>query len=176
MNEAQRLWGESESEYWKEIPGFENYQVSNLGRVRSNKWGVWAIRKITIDRVGYAIVDLWKCGKRKQINIHRLVMMAFIGPSDLHVDHINGIKNDNRLENLRYCTHRENASFGNRIDMERKSSKYPGVSYHKVARKWSAYARVGAKRYHLGLFELESDAYNAYKTFVNNLKMEHEFR
>ena len=96
-------------EIWKDIPNYEgHYQASNLGRVKSFKLGKERILKPRLDRHGYYHVVFSKSGKVKKNKIHRIVMLAFVGESDLQVNHINGIKTDNRLENLEYCTPSEN--------------------------------------------------------------------
>ena len=98
-------------EYWKDVPGYEGeYQVSNLGRVKSfvqNKNG--KILKTHLQE-GYQRVALTKDKTHKQYGVHQLVMLTFIGdcPKGKEIDHINTIRNDNRLENLRYCTRQEN--------------------------------------------------------------------
>jgi len=103
---------QSYKEIWKDIPNYEGmYQVSNLGRVKSlnyNHTGKEGVLKPQSNKDGYYQVLLWEGGRRKTNKIHRLVMLAFLGESDLHVNHINGIKTDNRLENLEYCTRSEN--------------------------------------------------------------------
>lgn len=99
-------------EIWKDIPNYEGmYQVSNLGRVKSfnyNRTGKEGVLKPKPHRDGYFQVMLYKGGRGKMNKIHRLVILAFLGQSDLQVNHINGIKTDNRLENLEYCTGSEN--------------------------------------------------------------------
>lgn len=96
-------------EIFKPIPGYEHgYEVSNLGRVKSLKRGKEKLLKPGLISGGYYHVILFKDGKGKTHKVHRLVMLAFIGESDLDVNHINGIKTDNRLENLEYCTASEN--------------------------------------------------------------------
>ena len=107
-------------EIWKDIEGFEGlYQVSNLGRVKgldriSN--GNKLKGKIILggkDTKGYRFVCLHKNGQRSLFRVHRLVAYAFvpqINGKD-YIDHINGIRDDNRVENLRWCTHQENDSF-----------------------------------------------------------------
>jgi DNA-binding XRE family transcriptional regulator len=99
-------------EIWKDVPGYEGrYQVSNLGRVKSlnyNQTGKERIMKEVGNSSTYLRVGLCKYGKVKTNKIHRLVMLAFVGESDLQVNHKNGIKTDNRLKNLEYCTQLEN--------------------------------------------------------------------
>lgn len=90
-------------EIWNDIPGCDGqYQVSNMGRVR---------RIITpIMSNHYLSVSIFKDGRYYPYKIHRLVMLAFEGecPKGIVVNHKNGIKTDNRLVNLEYCTHLEN--------------------------------------------------------------------
>lgn len=109
-------------EIWKDVKDYEGlYQVSNMGNVRSldkESWNGsgWFIKKGRIlkpakDKKGYLYVNLHKDGKSKTRFTHRLVMMAF-SPCEnmdkLEVDHINTITDDNRLENLKWVTRKEN--------------------------------------------------------------------
>lgn len=104
---------------WKDIPGYENkYQVSNMGEVRSlprngTKKDI-VIKSQIIDKDGYCIVKLRNNNCPKMKKVHRLVAETFIPKekSNNIVDHINGIKNDNRAENLRWVTPRDNVKFG----------------------------------------------------------------
>lgn len=103
-----------EQEIWRTIPGIDNsYEASNLGRIRSLKGrkGSNYILKRQVDRYGYLYVSVSPNGrKRKAKKVHRLVAAAFI-PTDnyeLQVNHINGIKTDNRPENLEWCSPKEN--------------------------------------------------------------------
>lgn len=109
-------------EIWKDIPGFEEYyQVSDLGRVRSKdrivRHNCGGDKKISgqimsqlLTPNGRYQVFLYKCGKRKICNVHRLVLLAFVGecPPNMEVRHLNSISTDNRLCNLKYGTHSEN--------------------------------------------------------------------
>jgi hypothetical protein len=96
----------------------------------------------------------WDGNKKQQL--HRFLMDF---PDILMVDHINHNTLDNRSCNLRLADNRLNQS--NR-DQE-TSSKYPGVHWHKRHKKWHARIQIDGKRYHLGLFESEEDAYEAYQ-------------
>lgn len=94
-------------EKWATVPGYENYSVSTFGRVK-NKKGL--ILKLPISHRGYNRIVLYQNRKPKSFGVHRLVMFAFVGHSPLAVNHINGIKTDNNLSNLEYCSHKENVA------------------------------------------------------------------
>ena len=113
---------ENELELWKDIDGYEGrYQASNRGRIRSLNRIITTSRgrKMTIKETilkpekvfdGYERVCLSKNGKDKHYRVATLVYEAFLGPipEGLEIDHINGIRTDNRLENLRAVSHRAN--------------------------------------------------------------------
>lgn len=95
------------NEVWKSIPGHPGYEVSNYGRVRSGIKGSHLL-SIHKDWNGYLKVTLGRFGRNKRV--HRLVLEAFIGPCPVgcQCDHINTVRTDNRLENLRWATESEN--------------------------------------------------------------------
>ena len=95
-------------EKWKPIPGYEGlYDVSDQGRVRSHYRG-GRILQMTKTRNGYPSVSLHKAGRQTTKAVHRLVAEVFLGPSELHVNHKDGDKTNNRARNLEWCTHAEN--------------------------------------------------------------------
>ena len=91
---------------------------------------------------------------------HRLAFFYMEGYCPEFVDHINGIKDDNRWSNLRPATHAQNMR--NRRSQKGSSSKFLGVSKHTASGKWQAYIRVNGKNTNLGYFKKEEDAAKAY--------------
>lgn len=92
-------------EFWLPVPFAKSYSVSNLGRVR----GPLRICKCSLEKRGYLRKRLKNdFGRYETWAVHRLIMVTFVGPSELEVNHKNGIKSDNRLENLEYVTRTEN--------------------------------------------------------------------
>lgn len=99
------------NEIWKPIKGYNgNYEISNIGRVKSFMGKAPKILKIYIDRYGYEYVALSKNRAMKKHKVHRLVAKHFIGEpkSNKQINHKNGIKTDNYPENLEWCTASEN--------------------------------------------------------------------
>lgn len=98
-------------EIWRTIEGYNGmYQVSNLGNVKSLRFGKERVLKTAFDNNGYHRLGLYKDGKVKKWYVHRLVCEAFIpNPDDKPcIDHINTDRTDNRVENLRWATVKEN--------------------------------------------------------------------
>ena len=115
-----------EKEIWKDGVGWEGiYQVSNFGRVRSldrvvhGKCSRHCKGKLLVlryDKYGYLTAHCRDIanGKNTLVKVHRMVAEAFIPKEDLfriEIDHINGKRDDNRVENLRWCTTKENLNY-----------------------------------------------------------------
>lgn len=93
------------------VPEFPGYQVSRCGDVWSDKSGKFL--KLLPDKRGYRYVALRKSGRTIRRPVHQLVLEAHVGPrpEDFQlVRHLNGVTHDNRLENLRYGTFKENVA------------------------------------------------------------------
>lgn len=94
----------------KQIKGFEDYYVDTDGRVFRNWHGNFKELKGRDNTYGYLRIGLWKNNKQKWMYIHRLVATAFLSNPENYpqVNHLNGIKTDNRLENLEWCSSSQN--------------------------------------------------------------------
>lgn len=126
-------------EIWKNIEGYPNYQVSNMGRVKRLSTGYYRrtekILKPQLQNNGYLHIKLSQKDKTKCILVHRLVAQVFIpNPNNLpQVNHINENKTDNRVENLEWCTQKYNINYGNGISKRVKTNKENGT-YKKVGK------------------------------------------
>lgn len=161
-------------EEWRDIPEYKGfYMVSDYGRVKSLerqvlKWDGFRvvkerIRVAGLKKDGYLDLNLSKDGKLKTIKIHVLVAIAFLNhiPNrhKIIVDHIDGYKLNNCLDNLQLITQRENAS----KDRKGGTSKYIGVCWDKRKNKWCSSIHVNGKQKYLGCFDNELEAANSYK-------------
>lgn len=113
-------------EEWKPINGFEGlYEISSYGKVKSFKvYPSGKILKPSPDSGGYLRLSLMRAGKNKYVTVHRLVAEAFLPKVDgkTCVNHIDGNKANNRLDNLEWCTYSEN------IKHAIKTGLYSGIS------------------------------------------------
>lgn len=102
--------------FWRALPEFSDYEVSNFGDVRRRSTG--KILKPQLMNRGYLRVTI---GGKKRF-VHRLVLTVFRGkdpdPERNQTNHINGVKTDNRLENLEWCTGSENIKHAYAIGLE----------------------------------------------------------
>jgi DNA-binding transcriptional regulator YiaG len=100
---------EQAAEEWRPIVGYENlYQVSNLGGVR--RFSDWFAMSFHIGNGGYKNISLYKNGGKKRFRVHRVVMASFVGPCphEMEVNHMDGNKSNNRVENLEYVSGEQN--------------------------------------------------------------------
>jgi uncharacterized protein YeaC (DUF1315 family) len=168
-------------ENWKEVKWYESlYSVSDLGRVKSLEKEVLMKGKFPyikkekllnpfVQKNGYLAVGLTKEGSIKTFKVHQLVAVVFLNhdPSGtkLIVDHINNNKKDNCLQNLQLISQRENSS----KDKKGGTSEFVGVCWDKQNKKWRAQIAISGKRIHLGCFNNEIEASEAYQKALNNL-------
>src|ERR1700759_771139 len=134
-----------ENEIWKDIPDWEGiYQASNKGRVRvlprirkTNNGITTFMSKMMIIQPrmksrGYYQVNLSdrNTGRNKFINVHRLIAITFLGKRDLQVNHINGIKTDNSLENLEWLSASDNIKHAFKTGL--KTAKRETYTFSKI--------------------------------------------
>ena len=102
-------------EYWRKIPGFPVYSASNYGRIRNDCTG--RIMHVYPNTRGYLTLTLRKDNQPETRSVHRLVAEAFLGGPHpgLDVNHIDGDKTNNCIENLEWCTREENVRHAVRL-------------------------------------------------------------
>ena len=148
-------------EFWADIEGYEGfYEISHLGRVKSLRRTIMRtnnrkqtfkenILKPVLTSKGYLTVNLHKVGKVKTFKIHRLLALSFIDNPDNkpQVNHIDGIKTNNRLNNLEWNTSSENTqhAYNNSLLLPRK-----GIKHHmsKITEKQVLEIRASKNKTH----------------------------
>lgn len=121
-------------EIWKDIENYEGlYQISNLGRVKSLKFGKERIMKPIIGNKEYLFVVFHKDGKYKHHRIHRLVAQAFLSnPNNLpQVNHKDENKQNNSVFNLEWCDNKYNMNYGTRNERVAKLLSKQVYQYDK---------------------------------------------
>lgn len=134
-------------EIWKDIKGYEeSYQISNYGKIKikgNSRTKKSKEKKCWYDKNGYLMTNLSKNNKKKQYFIHRLVAINFLDKNnfkclpkenkneinikDLTVNHKDGNKTNNYVDNLEWCTNRYNVNHfykNNTLKRKRKNVKY----------------------------------------------------
>ena len=174
-------------EIFKDVPNYEGlYQVSNFGNIKSKsriverkKSGNFLIKESIIKqffsgpkKYQYLKVTLTKDGIKKNLKVHVLVAMAFLGhkPDGTHkiiVEHFDGNRLNNNLKNLELTT--QSINIQRAYKKIKTSSIYTGVSFNKRSNKWLSYIKINNKRKHLGCFNTEIEAYEAYQKAFNEL-------
>lgn len=166
-------------EKWVDIIGYEGlYQISNFGKIKSlskklkNRFGFYygkeKILKSSIGYGGYRFQKLTSNGVEKMYSLHRLVAEHFLDKVDGKniVNHKDLNKLNNCVDNLEWCTIRENVRHY-QMNSE-KYSKYVGVSFDKARNKWTSKIKINKKTFNIGRFNSEDEAYDAYNKYIND--------
>jgi hypothetical protein len=177
-------------EIWKEVIGYEGiYEVSNMGRVRSvdryvNSGGSGDKDRLSLKKGkilncsptkrGYTRVNLSRESKIKQEYIHRLVAVAFLEAikGKENVNHINGIKEDNRACNLEFVNQRENVLHAKIYNVNKNC---PFVSYLKKYNRYESSIIINGKPKKLGRFKTEEEAFNSYVKALEDNGLENKY-
>lgn len=160
-------------EEWKQIPGYEGlYDASNTGFIRSLRKK--KVMKAFVNNNGYLISDLYKDGFRKKKLVSRLVASAFIEgfEESLQVDHINGDKLNNSIDNLRMATFSQNQRSFAKLRKGR-SSKYRGIHFCNKVKKWIAKI-YPSRNIYIGRFDTEEEAALAWNEVALSVGFEKE--
>lgn len=151
-------------EIWKNIIGFQGfYQVSNLGRIRSVRFNKIKLLITAINHFGYCYNCISIKNIKKNYTVHRLVALTFIPNTEnkAQVNHINGIKTDNRVENLEWVTSSENNTHAiknklrvmpkgkSHFNSKKVFNKETGVVYESItdAAKQNGYKKTTLTKY-----------------------------
>lgn len=136
------------SRYIYHADGYLTFREAAQGRQKGSRVGC-------LNGNGYVCTDI----KAKLYSVHRLIFLYHHGYMPTQTDHINGIRDDNRISNLRDVSHQENCK--NQKIRSDNTSGYLGVDWHKIKKKWRAQVGVGGKKIYLGYFDDIEDAVSA---------------
>lgn len=135
-------------EIWKDVIGYEGYyKVSNIGNVKSKRrngtkgCSDWNLLTLSKDKDGYNKVTLNVNGIKKCKRVHRLVADAFIPIPELQINHKNGIRNDNRIENLEWTTSSENVKHS--FEVLKKVNSFLGKKHSEESKLKMREHRLG---------------------------------
>lgn len=146
------------------------------GRLRYDNGKVfWINAGIRTDRNGMEAGSVSKTDgyvyvkfRQKRIGVHRVVYYMHHGVMPSEIDHINRVRNDNRIENLREATTHSQNGGNQSLQTREKTSKFKGVCWDKNRCKWMASIKFNGKRMYLGRYEDEVSAARAYNTAATN--------
>ena len=145
-----------------ELKDFPEYFAGNDGKIYSGKSGEMLCLKGGLDNYGYYQVGLQKNGKRYMKLVHRLIAQMFIpNPKGFScVDHKNGDKTDNRIENLRWVSHRDN-SRNQQVIAKNNTTGAQGVHFRKDRNIWIAHWCDNDGKLRIKSFSLKKHGDNA---------------
>jgi predicted transcriptional regulator len=153
-------------EIWKTIENFEDYKVSNLGRVKSLKFNKEKLLKLNLSgrkNEQYYCVKLSNKKITKDFKVHKLVAYYFIdNNNNLIVNHIDGNSLNNNFNNLEYVTIRDN-----NLHKSKLKNNTPNVNFCKIRLKYRARINYNKKDIHIGYYNNKEEAYNKILEFKN---------
>jgi hypothetical protein len=123
----------------RQIPGFKNYSITSSGQIYSHLFKRYL--NLGTCNAGYKRICLVEGGKKKNFLVHRLVLLAYVGPSDMVCNHKDADKFNNRLENLEYVSQKENITHSVRLGLRKNMRSEVlnllsnGFSFHEVKKE-----------------------------------------
>jgi hypothetical protein len=194
MNKRTHILRRDQVEIWKPVVGFEGlYEVSNLGNVRSldsirNRGGTKCkykgkVLKQHIKNIGYKSLTISANGIYKKPLVHRLVAEAFIPNHENkpHVNHIDGDKTNNSVENLEWCSQLENNEHALKNGLKRVPLRIhkkqmikdyiEGMSIKEISMKYRCCKNALSKMLLSNGVELRKGGYKSKRYNINKLKM-----
>jgi len=165
-------------EEWAYVEGYDgDYEISTLGRVRSNKRGRSALRKVFDHPTGYRTINLVKRGEGDKIHfeyVHRLMAKAFIpNPNNYpDINHIDGIKHNNVISNIEWCTEKQNTQHAINVIGKHGSIKHAeqGCINRALPTKWCNRCKTDVDRKLFNVAKMKSDGLQGYcRKCQNNL-------
>lgn len=153
-------------EIWRDIPQYENYQISNHGRIYSKHKN--ELKALEINKKGYETIRPYKNNIRKTFRIHRLVAELFIpNPQNKpQVNHKDGNKLNNHIDNLEWVTYRENVDHAvkNNLLCRGEDSPHSKMTEKKVREMRKLYSQGFGSTTLAKMFDInEKNAYNIIK-------------
>lgn len=150
------------------IPAMIIEEIANRTEYREDGSLIWKFLPRRNDRTGMVAGSISSTdgyvyikALGKKVSAHRVVFFKHHGFVPREIDHINRVRHDNRIENLREAdTHSSN--MGNQSHQNGRSSRFKGVCWDKSRGKWAAMIKFKRKNKHLGRFDSETDAALAY--------------
>jgi len=162
-------------EIWKKVEGFNRYEVSNLGRVRSLDWWTYTIGKgflkpgrvLKLKNSRYLQVHLYEGKVSKYFLVHRLVAETFLGRSeDLQVNHIDGNRHNNKLINLEWVTASRNVRHAYETGLTTPSK---GEAHYRVKLKKRRYREIAMWRSKGYTFKTIAATYGVAPSYIFNI-------
>lgn len=163
-------WNEVLKMAWKKIKQNENYSINENGEVRNDLTG--RIKKQTVNKdSGYFVVDLWKDNKGTKYTVHRLLAETFIpNPENKQtVDHKDGNRQNNSLNNLRWATYSENNSRFNEVGV--RSQKVKVTHYVEKRKKRGGGHEAWLNVDKIMYFDRITDVANYFELTIGNISL-----